>query len=111
MRGKHVLDKLSDNQTQLIVLTGGPGHGDVRLPRPSLRSEWGEEEEAALRTHDPQVHGPPRTRGGSRQFRRLETFHRIFSRSDKLDVIFAAIISFALIVQAPCFTWREQVLG
>jgi len=35
-----------------------------------------------------------------RLFRRLKGFRRIFSRFDKLDVIFTAFIHFALIVEA-----------
>jgi len=35
-----------------------------------------------------------------RLFRRLKGFRRIFSRFDKLDVMFAAFIHFALIVEA-----------
>lgn len=36
-----------------------------------------------------------------RLFRRLKGFRRIFSRFDKLDVMFTAFIHFALIVEAP----------
>jgi transposase len=35
-----------------------------------------------------------------RLFRRLKGFRRVFSRFDKLDVIFLAFVSFALIVDA-----------
>jgi transposase len=35
-----------------------------------------------------------------RLFRRLKGFRRIFSRFDKLDAVFLAFISFALIVEA-----------
>ena len=35
-----------------------------------------------------------------RLFRRLKGFRRIFSRFDKLDVMFAAFIHFALIVES-----------
>ena len=35
-----------------------------------------------------------------RLFRRLKGFRRIFSRFDKLDVIFMAFIHFALVVEA-----------
>ena len=35
-----------------------------------------------------------------RLFRRLKGFRRIFSRFDKLDVMFTALIHFALIVEA-----------
>ncbi len=35
-----------------------------------------------------------------RLFRRLKGFRRIFSRFDKLDVVFLAFISFALIIEA-----------
>ena len=33
-------------------------------------------------------------------FRRLKGFHRIFSRSEKLDALFLRFLSFALIVEA-----------
>ena len=36
-----------------------------------------------------------------RLFRRLKGFRRIFSRFDKLDVVFLAFLNFALIVEAP----------
>jgi hypothetical protein len=36
----------------------------------------------------------------SRLFRRLKGFRRIFSRFDKLDVVFLAFLNFALIVEA-----------
>jgi transposase len=39
-----------------------------------------------------------------RLFRRLKGFRRIFSRFDKLDVMFAAFILFALIVDALRFS-------
>ena len=35
-----------------------------------------------------------------RLFRRLKGFRRIFSRSDQLDVMFLALLHFALIVEA-----------
>ena len=35
-----------------------------------------------------------------RLFRRLKGFRRVFSRYDKLDVMFAAFVLFALIVEA-----------
>jgi transposase len=35
-----------------------------------------------------------------RLFRRLKGFHRIFSRFDKLDVMFMAFLCFALVVEA-----------
>ena len=35
-----------------------------------------------------------------RLFRRLKGFHRLFSRFDKLDVMFHAFLHFALIVEA-----------
>jgi transposase len=35
-----------------------------------------------------------------RLFRRLKAFRRIFSRFDKLDVVFTAYIHFALIAEA-----------
>ena len=35
-----------------------------------------------------------------RLFRRMKGFHRIFSRFEKLDVVFLGFISFALIVDA-----------
>jgi IS4 transposase len=35
-----------------------------------------------------------------RLFRRLKGFRRIFSRFDKLDIVFVAFLNFALIVEA-----------
>jgi IS4 transposase len=35
-----------------------------------------------------------------RLFRRLKGFRRIFSRFDKLDIVFLAFLTFALIVEA-----------
>ena len=37
-----------------------------------------------------------------RLFRRLKGFRRVFSRYDKLDVIFLGFIVFALVVDATC---------
>jgi len=39
-----------------------------------------------------------------RLFRRLKGFRRVFSRFDKLDVMFAAFVLFALIVDALHFS-------
>ena len=39
-----------------------------------------------------------------RLFRRLKGFRRVFSRFDKLDVMFAAFVPFALIVDALRFS-------
>ena len=39
-----------------------------------------------------------------RLFRRLKGFRRVFSRFDKLDVMFAAFVIFALIVEALRFS-------
>ena len=39
-----------------------------------------------------------------RLFRRLKGFRRVFSRFDKLDVMFAAFVLFALIVDALRFS-------
>jgi len=39
-----------------------------------------------------------------RLFRRLKGFRRVFSRFDKLDVMFAAFVIFALIVDALRFS-------
>ena len=36
----------------------------------------------------------------ARLFRRLQGFRRIFSRFDKLDVVFLAFLNFALIVES-----------
>ena len=44
--------------------------------------------------------GPRRRNEIERLFRRLKGFRRIFSRFDKLDVMFAAFIHFALIEEA-----------
>ena len=47
-----------------------------------------------------------------RLFRRLKGFRRIFSRFEKLDVMFIGFIHFALIVEAlrsVNTTWRPQI--
>ena len=43
---------------------------------------------------------PPKRTRLERLFRRLQGFRRIFSRFDKLDVMFLAFLHFALIVEA-----------
>jgi transposase len=42
----------------------------------------------------------PRIHEVERLFRRLKAFRRVFSRYDKLDVMFAAFMLFALIADA-----------
>ena len=47
-----------------------------------------------------------------RLFRRLKGFHRIFSRLDKLDIIFLSFIYFVLIVEALRTCSRSyQIIG
>ena len=43
---------------------------------------------------------PPKRNQVERLFRRIKRFRRIFTRYDKLDVIFLAFVYFALIVDA-----------
>ena len=40
------------------------------------------------------------TQSGEKLFRRLKRFRRIFTRYDKLDVVFLSFVYFALIVDA-----------
>ena len=44
-----------------------------------------------------------------RHFRHLKGFRRIFSRFDKLDVMFTAFIHYALIVQCPLVSTRARL--
>jgi transposase len=46
-----------------------------------------------------------------RLFRRLKGFRRIFSRFEKLDVVFLAFIHFALIVEALRIVWTRPSSG
>ena len=43
-----------------------------------------------------------------RFFRRLKRFRRIFTRYDKLDVLFAGVILFAMIVDSLVWTWSNS---
>ncbi len=51
-----------------------------------------------MHTYDRQLY--KRRNEVERLFRRLKGFRRIFTRYDKLDVIFLGFITFALIVEA-----------
>jgi transposase len=63
------------------------GYVPVVPPKQNRRTPW--DYDRALYTRRNEI---------ERLFRRLKGFRRIFSRYDKLDVIFVAFITFALIV-------------
>jgi len=63
------------------------GYVPVVPPKQNRRTPW--DYDRALYTRRKEI---------ERLFRRLKGFRRIFSRFDKLDVIFVAFITFALIV-------------
>jgi transposase len=68
-------------------LTVELGYVPVVPPKHNRRMPW--EYDRALYTRRNEI---------ERLFRRLKGFRRLFSRFDKLDVMFAAFITFALIV-------------
>jgi transposase len=65
------------------------GYIPVVPPRPGRLSPWEYDREMYRRRNEVE-----------RLFRRLKGFRRVFSRFDKLDVMFTAFIHFALIVEA-----------
>ncbi len=65
------------------------GFTPVVPPKASRRHPWSYDRELYRRRNEIE-----------RLFRRLKAFRRIFSRYDKLDVMFAAFIHFALIAEA-----------
>ncbi len=67
------------------------GYSDVVVPPPRNAVELWEFDRALYR----------RRNHVERLFRRLKVFRRIFSRFDKLDVMFLGFLHFALIVEAP----------
>ena len=76
-----------DNQTLQLALDFGflPG-----IPPPSNRLQPWQYDKAMYRKRN-EI---------ERLFRRLKGFRRIFSRFDKLDVVFLSFLNFALIVEA-----------
>ena len=76
-----------DDQTRQLALDFG--WIPVVPPRRTRLEPW--EYDRALYRHRNEI---------ERLFRRLKGFHRIFSRFDKLDVMFLAFLHFALIVEA-----------
>ena len=46
-----------------------------------------------------------------RFFRRLKSFRRIFTRYDKLDIVFAGFIIFAMIIDSLVWTLPSATLG
>ena len=75
-----------DNQTLQLALDFG--FLPVVPPRPNRLEPW--QYDRALYRKRNEI---------ERLFRRLKGFRRIFSRFDKLDVVFLAFIYFALIVE------------
>jgi len=75
-----------DETRQLAVELG---YVPVVSPKDNRRTPWGYDR--ALYTRRNEI---------ERLFRRLKGFRRLFSRFDKLDVMFVAFITFALIVES-----------
>ena len=65
------------------------GYGLCVRPRSTRKQPWGYDHELYKRRNEVE-----------RLFRRLKAYRRIFTRYDKLDVVFLAFIFFALIVEA-----------
>ena len=76
-----------DNQTLQLALDFG--FLPVVPPRSNRLQPW---------QYDKALY--PKRNEIERLFRRLKAFRRIFSRFDKLDVVFLAFLNFALIVEA-----------
>ena len=76
-----------DNLTRQLVLD--PGMLPVVPPKCNRIEPW--EYDRALYKKRNEI---------ERLFRRLKSFRRIFSRFEKLDVIFLAFLQFALIIEA-----------
>ena len=76
-----------DNQTLQLALDFG--FIPVIPPRPNRLDPW--QYDTAMYRRRNEI---------ERLFRRLKGFRRIFSRFDKLDVVFLAFLHFALIVEA-----------
>ena len=76
-----------DNQTLPLALDFG--FIPVIPPRSNRRQPWHYDKAMYRKRNEIE-----------RLFRRLQGFRRIFSRFDKLDVVFLAFLNFALIVEA-----------
>ncbi len=75
------------NETRQLALD--LGFDPVVPPHPQRKSPWRYNTEIYRRRNEIE-----------RLFRRLKGFRRIFSRFDKLDVMFAGFIHFALIIES-----------
>ncbi len=83
-----VMDKAyEDNATRRPALS--PGFDPVVPPKDSRIDPW---------KYDKALH--KRRNEVERLFRRLKSFRRVFTRFEKLDVMFLGFIVFALIVEA-----------
>lgn len=76
-----------DNQTLQLALDFG--YISVVPPRPNRLNPWQYDKGLYAKRNEIE-----------RLFRRLKGFRRIFSRFDKLDVVFLSFIHFAFIVEA-----------
>jgi len=65
------------------------GYGLCVKPKSNRKQPWGYDHELYKRRNEVE-----------RLFRRLKAYRRIFTRYDKLDVVFLAFVFFALIVEA-----------
>ena len=83
-----VMDRAYEgNETRQLAL--GLGFDPVVPPHPLWTSPWRYNTEIYRRRNEIE-----------RLFRRLKGFRRVFSRFDKLDVMFAGFIHFALIIES-----------
>ena len=76
-----------DDETRHVA--GALGFTTVVPPRQTRREPWAYDRQLYKRRNEVE-----------RLFRRLKGFRRIFTRFEKLDVLFLAFIVFALIVEA-----------
>jgi transposase len=83
-----IMDKAYEgDETRQLVLD--LGMIPVVPPKSNRRDPWGHNRELYKKRNEIE-----------RLFRRLKGFRRIFSRFEKLDVVFLAFLHFALIVEA-----------
>ena len=76
-----------DEQTRALAI--GKGFSPVVPPKKSRLEPWDYDEELYKRRNEVE-----------RLFRRIKRFRRVFTRYDKLDVMYLAFLTFALIIDA-----------
>lgn len=77
----------ADDQTRAVALERG--FIAVVPPRSNRKQPW---------SYDRQLY--KRRNEIERLFRRLKAYRRVFTRYDKLDIVFLAFVTFALIIEA-----------